>query len=503
MSVALIERSGGNRTARIHRRRWPALVTGIVFAASALVGVSGSGAQAKTSSGATALGDYATPLVGAADPNGVKHIDTSATIAKLSAAHINTYAYLIFDSSLYGTGTEAQTTQAQWNDLPAFATAAAAAAIDVLVYLVPPTESSQTGYQPYGWDYKSWANAIATLAVSHPNIREIVMDDFAANTAEGGSTLAFAFTPTYVSQMMSAARAIASWLKFRVVMYYPNYVGAAAAMPAYRPVVDGVIFPYRATSPGGGFNTTDSSLATQQGGVVGAMTKCRTGNHCAQIEFPKNTASTAGDFASINQTISVTAGSSKTLAFWQDDDYNSTTTGFHFMQALIDGTVVWQSDVAASSSGLWTPESVDVTAALAGKSSATLTFRIWDAKAVSNFHVAGWFDDVTGAGFTVSDGDFESSTLAPWTAAASTTKFTVALVPTLDYDFMTYTTRFSNETAPTGTPYVTSVLGQALSLVNSGVVDGSIAYSLNLTGTADGRSDPANYGVVQSLYGSF
>jgi hypothetical protein len=356
---------------------------------------------------------------------------------------------------------------------------------------------------PFGWNYKSWANAIATLAVTHTNIREIVMDDFAANTVEGGSSLAFAFTPAYVSQMMSAARATAAWLKFRVVMYYPNYVGTAAVMPAYRPVVDGVIFPYRATSPGGGFNTTDSSLATQQGGVVGAMTTCHTGNHCAQIEFPKNTASAAGDFAAVNQTITVTAGTTKTLTFWQDDDFNSTTSGFHFMQTLIDGTVVWQSDVAASSNGLWTPESVNVTTALAGKTSATLTLRIWDAHAVSNFHVTGWFDDVAGTGFTVSDGGFENASFSPWTVSQSTTKFTVALVPTLDYDFMTYTTKFSNETAPTGTAYVTSVLSQAIALIHSGVADGSITYALNLTGAADGKSDPANYGVVQSQYGSF
>jgi hypothetical protein len=40
-------------------------------------------------------------------------------------------------------------------------------------------------------------------------------------------------------------------------------------------------------------------------------------------------------------------------------------------------------------------------------------------------------------------------------------------------------------------------------LIDSGVADGSIAYSLNLTGVPDGRSDPAVYGVVQDLYGAF
>ena len=88
------------------------------------------------------LGDYATPLVGAPDSSGVRHINTSATLAKLRAAHVNTYAYLIYGSPLYGTASEAKITQAQWNDLPGFATAAALSGITVRVYLVPPSEST-------------------------------------------------------------------------------------------------------------------------------------------------------------------------------------------------------------------------------------------------------------------------------------------------------------------------------------------------------------------------
>jgi hypothetical protein len=461
-------------------------------------------AASTTTSGQPVLGDYATPLVGAPDANGVRHIDTPATIASLGAAHVNTYAYLIYGrSTLYGTASEAAISQSQWDDLPGFATAAAAAGIDVLVYLVPPSESTQSAYEPFGWDYTGWADAIATLAVSHPNIREMVMDDFAVNTVEGGSDLGFAFTPGYVGQMMDSARAIASWLKFRAIFYYPDIVGNAAVLPAFRPVVDGVIFPYRASTPGGGFNTTDASAATQQGGVVGALAKCHGGQHCAQIEFPKNTASTAGDFGQVSQTVSVSGAAAKTLSFWEDDDFGGTTSGFHTVQALVDGTVVWQSDVAASGTGLWQHVSVDVSSALAGKSSATLAFRVWDAHAVSNFHVTGFVDDVSGSGFTVADGGFENAAFAPWTASANTAKYTVALVPTLSYYFMTYASRFSNETQPTSTTYVRGVLGQALDLMSSGVADGSLVYTLNLTGQADGRSDPATYGVVQELYGPF
>lgn len=454
------------------------------------------------SSGAPVLGDYAAPLVGAADGNGVKHIDTPATIAKLTAAHVNTYAYLIYKSALYGTASEALITQAQWDDLPGFATAAAEAGIDVLVYLVPPSESSQAGYKPDGWDYKAWANDVATLAVSHPNVRELVIDDFVQNTREGGSTRAFRFTPAYVSQMMAGARAIAPGLKFRAIMYYPDYVGVKAVLPAYRPYLDGVIFPYRAGRPGQ-WNTTDASDATRQAKVVSAMAKCHGGLRCVHIEYPKNTASTGGYYGQISQRVSVSTAATKTLSFYETDDYNSTTTGYHYLQALIDGRVVWQSDVAAASDGLWHHVSVNVTSALAGKTAATLALRVWDAQGVSNFHVTGYFDDVSGSGFTVADGGFENATFVPWTASTNTGMFTVAHIPTLSCYFMTYATRFSYETQPTTTTYVHSALGQALDLMPSGSIDGSVVYAMNLTGQADGRSDPAIYDVVQQLYGQF
>lgn len=454
-----------------------------------------------TTSGAPVLGDYATPLVGAPDANGVKHIDTAATIAKLTAAHINTYAYLIYgQSDWYGTASESLRSQAQWDDLPGFASAAAAAGIDVFVYLVPPTEATQTGYQPYGWDYAAWADAIATLAVSHTNIREIVVDDFGANTVEGGSTRAFAFTPSYVGTMMSSARAIAPWLKFDAVLYYPNIVGSGAGLPAYRSVIDGLVFPYRGA---GSANTTDASAATQEGQAVGAQAKCQGGQHCLQFNLPKSTPTTAGDYVQVSQTVSVSNAATKSLSFFENDDFLAATSGYHYLQALIDGTVVWQGDVAASTDGLWHHPVVDVSSALAGKTSATLTFRLWDKAGVSNFHVAALVDDVSGTGFTVSDGGFENTSLSPWTTSTNTTKFTTAVVPSLSRFFMTYTSKFSSEPNPVTTTYVNSVVSQALDLITNGSADGSLLYTLNLTGQADGRSDPAVYDVIADLYGGY
>lgn len=449
------------------------------------------------------LGDYATPLVGPADTAGIRHIDTPATIAKLHAAHVNTYAYLIYASPLYGTASGAKTTAAQWKDLPAFATAAALAGITVRVYLVPPSESTRSGYQPNGWDYQAWAVAIAKLALLHPNIKELQMDDFGANTKENGSPYGFAFTPGYLKSMMSAARGIAPWLKFRAVLYYSDFVGAQALLPAYRGVIDGVIFPYRLRTPGGGFNTTDASLATKHGLAVAGMTKCHSGSHCAHLGYPKKTGSNAGTYGQFEQTVYSTLGAPKTLKFWYNTDSDGRTRGVHFLEALIDGKPVWRSDVGAYAVNTWRQGSIDVSQALAGKSSARLTFRALNARGFNDSHLSLFVDDVEGSGFLVPDGGFELGALSPWKFSASHPQFQGSLVRNRSFDFMTYATKFSTEARPTTSAYVRSVLGQALKLVSAGYADGSLIYCLNLTGRNDGRSEAATYQAAADAYGSY
>ncbi|GAB3808853.1 hypothetical protein GCM10028798_35610 [Humibacter antri] len=465
----------------------------------------------------------------------MKHIDTPATIAKLSAAHVNTYDYLIFASALYGLSTTVkanQITAAEWADLPGFASAAAAANIDVYVYLVPPTEAYAPYYQPDGYNYDKWATDIATLMLSHPNVKGMVIDDFVYNTAEYWSTLTTTqkqaleakgvntyFTPNTdvppdpskpdqlvqisVTKMVAQAKAIDSAFTFMPVLYYEDYVGNGAILPDYRTIVNGVIFPYTgANNVGPGDNTTDSSKATPQGTVVGALTHCHGGNNCLQISFPFRTASTAGQYGGVSRSVAIGTGATKTLSFWEDDDFVAATSGYHMMQALVNGTVVWQKDVA-NTDGLWHQQTVDVTSEMAGQTTASLTFRVYEQKGVSSFHVAAFIDDISGTGFTVNDPGFENPTLANWTAVSNTLNFTETVVSNMHTDFMTYTQKFSNETSPTSAAYVTAVLDQVSTMIKNGVMDGSVTYCLNLTGTTlNGTSDPATYTSVQTAYGA-
>ena len=83
------------------------------------------------------------------------HVDGDALLARLKELHVTTYYWLIYHAAT------------DWEDLKAFLPKAAAANIQVWVYLVPPTESAPlegTTYpEPFRLDYGRWAEEIARL----------------------------------------------------------------------------------------------------------------------------------------------------------------------------------------------------------------------------------------------------------------------------------------------------------------------------------------------------
>jgi hypothetical protein len=491
-----------------------AIVATAVAAASFATGLASPAAgRAAHSMNSAVLGDYAAPIVQPVDDEGIAHIDTPATIAKLSAAHINTYAYLIYASSLYGTADPEALTQSEWDDLPGFAAAADRAGITVLVYIVPPSEShaatdptTSPAYAPFGWDYHAWAVNIAQLAATHRNIRGMVIDDFAGNTAERNSPYSFRFTPDYVAQMRSDAKAIAPWLDLSTIMYYPDSVGTSSILHAYRNDIDGIVFPYR-NEGSGTPNTAVATHAESEGAVVGSAVKCHSGTGCLQIHYPASTHSTAGQYAGVSQQIHVVgAAGRRTLSLWINDDFTAGgTSSYHYIQALIDGQVVASEDVNGYVNG-WHKISIDVTDALRGKSTATLTLRLDEEKGVSNFAVSAFVDDVSGTGVRIADPGFEATGLDDWTTVSNDPVFTVDRVQSLNYLYMTYAARLGLErnrdaNYQTSAPYVQDVVGVALDLTLKHVADGSLIYDLPLT-SADANST-AMYRAVANLYRNY
>ncbi|HEX6681969.1 MAG TPA: hypothetical protein VF062_04210 [Candidatus Limnocylindrales bacterium] len=456
------------------------------LAASVLSGLSVAPAAASEAD-PPIRGDYATPIRNT-DANA--DINVAATISKLTGANVDTYAYLICYGLRGGR---------DWNTLPSFLSAAAAAGIDVWVYICPPTESKDAQgneIPPYYLDYVGWAQAIANLSVAHPNLTGWAIDDFAGNVNK--------FTRAYTETMVNAARAIKPSIKFRPVLYYTNLVGYSNMLGAYRYYIDGVIFPYRNES--GGMDTTNSANADPEIRAVYEALSCEASARCALFHFPGGTASEAGWSVSYSRTVTVNpTASSYGLTFDAWDDFTGATSGYRFARVLIDNTVVWSRDIAG------TPSSTRVTladsalrAALAGKTSATLRVQMYDAKAVANFHTAMTFDSIVGTGFTVVNGDFDSGT--GWTPARSSTSHLYGFSKNMKPTVMTYASKLSREPAGPTPAYVGAVVGKALELSAAGLTDGSVTYCLNKTGAdiynTDGvlASYAATYGVVANLY---
>ena len=71
---------------------------------------------------------------------------------------------------------------------------------------------------------------------------------------------------------------------------------------------------------------------------------------------------------------------------------------------------MWDQDVAADDALAWVERTFDLTPHITGKSSAVLTFRLYDKKGVSNFGIRVSVAGLEATGFTVDDRDFTNDT---------------------------------------------------------------------------------------------
>jgi hexosaminidase len=142
------------------------------------------------------------------------------------------------------------------------------------------------------------------------------------------------------------------------------------------------------------------------------------GNGRLSITVAPFVATSAGSFAYAEQTVTVDPNAPRyELSFWHWDEYARTSSGvgYHFKQVLIDDAVVWESDVMDSPQRTWLngyphQGAIDVTARLRGKTSARLTFRVYDKRGVGDFMLDVGFDNIETIGFTVRNPGFETRT---------------------------------------------------------------------------------------------
>ncbi|GAA3529785.1 hypothetical protein GCM10022419_005880 [Nonomuraea rosea] len=82
-------------------------------------------------------------------------------------------------------------------------------------------------------------------------------------------------------------------------------------------------------------------------------------------------------------------------------------------QLLLNGRVVWERDVAADPSA-WQQTTIDLTAKLSEATSATLQWRLYERKGVSNYFADVRVGDIVTTGLQLSDPGVANA--ATWTA---------------------------------------------------------------------------------------
>jgi len=126
------------------------------------------------------------------------------------------------------------------------------------------------------------------------------------------------------------------------------------------------------------------------------------------INWPWGKPSLVGAAGSKVKTATISPSSQYKLDLKVRDDYVFAVPGYHFMQVLVDGVLVWERDVSEGSAD-WQTVSLDLTSKLTGKSTAAITFRVYEKGAVNNFGVNTEWAITSTTGFTLNEGTFTSA----------------------------------------------------------------------------------------------
>jgi hypothetical protein len=401
------------------------------------------------------------------------HVDSDAMVKRLKQLGVNTYYWLVWHSAT------------DWDDLHDFLPKAAKEGIEVWVYLVPPTESppkfGRNYSEPFRLDYVRWAEEIAKLSLVHPNLTAWVIDDFYANHAF--------FSPAYLREIRKKSKAINPRLAFLPLMYFgemrPRFVAD------YRDVIDGVVVAY----------LQDRAEIDRTWAILNDAPMSSAG----EIAYPWSTPSHAGDYCVASQTAKVMPADRYQIQFSERDEFTGRTSGYHYKQFLVDGSVVWEEDVAGGTSA-WQKVTVDVTKLVHGKANVTLAFRMLDKKGVGNFGVRWRISDLRSGSLQLAadlskpekwlvaqHGDFEAGfgTLA---ASAHQRRFHVPFISMTAADAGEFRLRHGDPVTP---DRIAEQLHISLQAWHDGKCDGVVTYCL------DKRPASTTFGAVQKQFRQF
>ncbi len=406
------------------------------------------------------LADYA-GTIREAEPraDGIHHVDTPAMIEKLKELNVNTYYYLIWHE------------ETDWDDLRVeFLPAAKEAGIDVVVYLVPPSESTgERKSYPYTTDYIAWSEAIANLSLEYSNLIGWAIDDFNHNLNT--------YTPEYMAQMKETSEAINPDLFFTPQMYTNSL--SESFLETRGDYIDGVVLAFRdgiyrntqvyetaqqqidesyallseydlplywmiyasqlsrtPANPSSHYVREVVQIALenmQKGKINGIITYVLKKNFAPEPTDDKayndegylnffiglGAPSSSGNYTEATQEVRIDKKSENYSLTFQTMDHGPNVFGYHKKQLLVDGEVVWEQDTAEMVSDLaWDSKHVDLTPYMSGKSKVDLTFRFYENKGVNNYWTYVGFDALEPTGFTIENHNFADS--SSWEFSSNT-----------------------------------------------------------------------------------
>ncbi|MFK4087485.1 hypothetical protein ACI2LF_25475 [Kribbella sp. NPDC020789] len=394
--------------------------------------------------------------------DGRYHYDSPKLVQRLQAMNVNTYLFGIWESP-----TDWDDLRSEF--APLARAAGIDVWVDLVppseCQADRPEGPYLEGYcsRPFKLDFVAWARNIATLSLQYPNIKAWQIDDF---LVAQNSQL---FTSQYLARIKQTQDAINPNLGFLTTMYYwdytdehldrlapyidgvlfpylggaqsttdPRYVTTqldellakltprhldlilllytdrfldASLSPTPEYVAESLkqAMPYAADGRIGGIVAYGAPVNYDRRPTIASNNLAQTGE--GRLSFAQGiyTTAPAGGYAEAYQQVQVDPGAgSYNLRFATYDQVSRTPakSGKLLKQVLIDGQVVWQSDVADEFGFTWAPASVDLTAALRGKTSAKLSLRLFVQNA-ANFPIDVGFDSLVPTGFTVANFGFE------------------------------------------------------------------------------------------------
>jgi len=410
------------------------------------------------------LGDYAGEL-----RNSSGRVSVSLMIDRLTNASVNTYAFLLWHKPT-----------TDWEDLRIFLETLEKrqSGMNVLVYLVPPSENC-TFVLPYGCNFKSWASAIANLSLTHKNVKGWAIDDFFSSNNN--------FTESYTAEFTSIAKSINPDLEFYPIVYYTQF-RRAQPLYNYANYFDGIIFPYYNLYPSCSLTESDELNPEITFFDLLSAGKLRE----LRAYYPSYTTSNIGDSVSFTSTVSLSNPSDYNFSFSVFNSMQYNTTGYHFIQFLVNNNLAWEQDISSFGTYQEFPEIQKVIdLSKFATNTATLTFKMIDKQRVSNYPVSFRFYVDRGTWSLTQSGAFSGS-VTYYNYSQSNLSLIVMV-----YDKpASFCGNYTSIPTPGSVYNQTSI---ALQRTKNGDVTGVIQYVLDLKNMSDGSI----YDRVKQLYSNY